>query len=54
MTELLRFEALPGSDPDSVRLELGVKDEATEPAFWTLRWGKTGEVISFWLFIFFL
>lgn len=43
MTELLRFEALPGSDPDSVRLELGVKDEATEPAFWTLRWGKTGE-----------
>ena len=43
LTELLTFEAAPGSEGGSVRLELVVKDEATEPETWTLAYGKTGE-----------
>ena len=43
LTELLTFEATPGSEGGSVRLELVVKDEATEPETWTLAYGKTGE-----------
>ncbi len=42
-TELLSFEAGTGSMEGSVRLYLTVKDGTTEPAFWTLRYGKTGE-----------
>ena len=42
-TEILRFEAGPGSQDGSVRLELELKDGTPEPAFWTLQYGKTGE-----------
>jgi serine/threonine protein kinase len=42
-TELLSFEAAADDRSGSVRLELSVRDEAAEPAFWTLSYGKTGE-----------
>ncbi|MBR3077573.1 MAG: protein kinase [Oscillospiraceae bacterium] len=42
-TELLAFSAEPGSAPGSVKLLLTLKDSDTEPAFWTLRYGKEGE-----------
>ena len=41
-TEILSFEASPGSEAGSVRLDLLVRENGTEPAFWTLRYGKTG------------
>lgn len=41
-TEILSFEAASGTEAGSVRLELRVRDGETEPAFWTLQYGKTG------------
>ncbi len=41
-TEILRFEAAPGSQDGSVRLHLSLKDPESAPAFWNLAYGKTG------------
>ena len=43
LAELTSFRALPEAERGSVRLELAVKEESTIPAFWTLRYGKTGQ-----------
>ena len=43
LAEILSFTAGTGSLEGSVRLELEVKEGSTEPAFWTLLYGKTGE-----------
>ena len=41
--EILDFRAGTGSLEGSVRLELAVQEGSAEPAFWTLRYGKTGQ-----------
>jgi serine/threonine protein kinase len=43
LTEIETFRVLPDAERGSVRLELAVKEESTVPAFWTLRYGKTGQ-----------
>ena len=43
LTEITSFRILPGDTPGSAQLELAVRDSSTAPAFWTLRYGKTGE-----------
>ena len=42
LVEILSFTAAPGETPEEVLLEVSVLDEATAPASWTLRYGKTG------------
>lgn len=43
LTEILAFEAGPGSQAGSVRLDMMVREGAPEPAFWTLSYGKEGQ-----------